>query len=44
MQQDTELSRNGHNSFLLSAFTAALSQVQAPSFQIRIRGPRRLMM
>jgi hypothetical protein len=37
MQQDAELSRNGHNRFLLPAFAAMFSQVQAPSFQIGIR-------
>ena len=36
MQQDPELSRNGNNRFLLSAFAATLSQVQPPSFQIGI--------
>jgi hypothetical protein len=37
MQQDAELSRNGHNRFLLSTFATMFSQVQAPSFQIGIR-------
>ena len=37
MEQDAELSRDGHDCFLLPAFAAMFSQVQTPSFQIGIR-------
>ena len=37
VKQDPQLSRNGHNSLLFSAFATIFGQVQAPALQIRIR-------